>query len=114
LAGQPGHHRGQHFGEVGAKDEVGVADLLAPPLDFLGGGRWVIREYGQRVRLPERSRIGVSHGRHERGDAVSDDWDVEGELDVPNGTEVPCQTADVGASIARKCCERDRVGDFDG
>jgi hypothetical protein len=52
LAGQPGYHRGQHFGGVGAKDEVGVADLLAPPLDLLGGGRWVIREYGQRVRLP--------------------------------------------------------------
>jgi hypothetical protein len=63
VSGELGHHRGQLFGEVGAKDEVGVADLLASSLYLLGGGRWVIRKYGQRVRIPQRGRIGVPQGR---------------------------------------------------
>ena len=51
LSGQLGYDWGEGFGEVGAEDEVGVADLLAPPLNLLGGLSWVNRKYGQRVRL---------------------------------------------------------------
>ncbi|MEV6386586.1 hypothetical protein [Nocardia xishanensis] len=42
-----GYDRGEPVGEVGAEDEIGEADLLLSPLDFLGGGRRIIRKYGQ-------------------------------------------------------------------
>jgi hypothetical protein len=59
MSGQLSYDRSERVGEVGAEDEIGEADLLPSPLDFLGGGRRVIRKYGQRVRRAKRSRVGV-------------------------------------------------------
>src|SRR5205823_15046137 len=71
TSGQLSYDRSQRVGKVGAKDEIGEADLLPSPLDFLGGGHRVIRKYGQRVHCAKRSRVGVG-GRHERRDSVAD------------------------------------------
>ena len=65
TSGQLSYDRSQRVGKGGADDDIGEADLLPSPLDFLGGGRPVIRKYGQRVRCAKRSRVGVG-GRHER------------------------------------------------
>jgi hypothetical protein len=59
LSGQLSYDRSEHVGEVGAEDEVGEADLLPSPLDFLGGRRRVTRKYGERVRHAKRSRVRV-------------------------------------------------------
>ena len=47
MSGQLSYNRSERVGEVGAEDEVGEAGLLPSPLDFLGGRRRVVREYGQ-------------------------------------------------------------------
>jgi hypothetical protein len=43
TSGQLSYDRSQHVSEVGAEDEIGEANLLSSPLDFLSGGRRVIR-----------------------------------------------------------------------
>ena len=47
VSGQRSNDRGERVGRAGAEDEVGVADLLPSPLDFLGCRRRVSGEYGQ-------------------------------------------------------------------
>ena len=110
TSGQLSYDRSQRVGEVGADDDIGEADLLPSPLDFLGGGRRVIRKYGQRVRCAKRSRVGVG-GRHERRDRVADDRHVQRELDVADGAEVACQPRDVDPRLTRQLYEGDRVCD---
>ena len=41
---QLSYDRSKRVGEVGAEDEIGEADLLPSALDFLGGGRRIIRK----------------------------------------------------------------------
>ena len=110
MSGQFGYDRGERVGEVGADDEVGEADLLPSPLDFLGGGRRVIRKYGQRVRCAKRSRVGVGRS-HERRDRVADNRDVERELNVADGAEVACQPRDFDPRLTRQLYEGDLIGD---
>jgi len=47
VSGQRSNDRGERVGRAGAEDEVGVADLLPSPLDFLRCRRRVSGEYGQ-------------------------------------------------------------------
>lgn len=47
MSSQLGYDRSERVGEVGAEDEVGEADLLPSPLDFLGCRRRVSGEDGQ-------------------------------------------------------------------
>jgi hypothetical protein len=44
---QRSNDRGERVGRTGAEDEVGEADLLPSPLDFLACRRRVSGEYGQ-------------------------------------------------------------------
>src|SRR5215472_9841835 len=110
MSGQLSYDWSERVCEVGAENEVGEADLLPSTLDFLGGRRRVMREYGQRVRRAKRSRVGAG-GRHERRDGVADDRHVERELDVPDGAEVACQPGDVDPGLIRQQREVDRIRD---
>jgi hypothetical protein len=47
VSGQRSNDRGERVGRAGAEDEVGEADLLLSPLDFLGCRRGVSGEDGQ-------------------------------------------------------------------
>jgi hypothetical protein len=47
VSGQRSNDGGERVGRAGAEDEVGEADLLPSPLDFLGCGRRVSGEDGQ-------------------------------------------------------------------
>ena len=47
VSGQRSNDRGERVGRAGAEDEVGEADLLPSPLDFLGCRRRVSGEDGQ-------------------------------------------------------------------
>src|SRR5438094_2902055 len=111
TSGQLSYDGSQRVGEGGADDNIGEADLLPSPLDFLGGGRRVIRKYGQRVGCAKRSRVGVG-GSHERRDRVADNRHVECELNVADGAEVACQPRDFDPSLTRQLYEGDRICDF--
>jgi hypothetical protein len=50
MSGQLGDDRSERISGVGADNEVGEAAVLPPPQDLLGGRRWVVREYRERVR----------------------------------------------------------------
>jgi len=43
-SGQLSNDRREGVGDVGAEHEVGKANLLATPMDLLGGGPRVVRE----------------------------------------------------------------------
>src|ERR671936_1021291 len=107
TSGQLSYDWSQRVGEGGATDDVGEADLLPSPPDFLSGGRRVIRKYGQRVRCAKRSRVGVG-GRHERRDNVADNRHVQRELNVADGAEVACQPRDFDPRLTRQLHEGDR------
>ena len=83
-------------------------------LNFFGSGCWVVGEDGRRVRLPQRAGIGVSGRRHERRDGVTDDRDVQGELDLSPGAELVGHLGERFTCVARRRCEGDRVGDLPG
>ena len=71
MSGELGYDRSERVGGDGAEDEIGEADLLPSPLDFLGGRRRVSRKKGQRVRRAKRSRVRV-RGRHKRRASAAD------------------------------------------
>src|SRR5215469_17843561 len=110
MSGQLSDDRSERVGEVGAEDEIGEADLLPSALDFLGGGRRIIRKYGQCVRRAKRSRVGLGV-RHVRRDSVTDNRHGERELDVPDGAEVVCQPLDFAPRLMPQR-EGDRVRDL--
>src|SRR5215471_8229550 len=101
MSGQLSYDRSERVCEVGAEDEVGEADLLPSTLDFLGGRRRVIREYGQRVRRAKRRRVRAGR-RHKRRAGVADKRHVGRELDVPDGPEVACQPRDFDPGLTRQ------------
>src|SRR5438552_3497427 len=111
TSGKLSYDRSQRVGEGGADDNIGEADLLPSPLDFLGGGPRVIRKYGQRVGSAKRSRVGVG-GSHEWRDRVADNRHVERELNIADGAEVACQPRDFDPSLTRQLYEGDGICDF--
>ena len=98
LSGQLNGDGSQCVGAVGADDEVGEAEFLASPLDFLSCRARVVGEDGQRGGGGKRGRVGVGRG-HERCDRTADDRDVERELHVPLGTEVSGEPGDFGTGF---------------
>ena len=111
VSGQRSHDRGERVGEVGADDEIGEADLLPSPLDFLGGRRRVIRKYGQRVRCAKRG--GSVSGGAMNGATVSPitgTWSASSTSRMARKSRASRATSTRGSSGI--CDEGDRICDL--